>query len=61
MESDSEVFYVLFHSISCKQTGHLARECPNDSGEKRPPRRGNADKTCYKCNQGGHIARDCNE
>lgn len=38
--------------FNCSQTGHVKRDCPNQSNTDRSRR-------CFACGQLGHIARDC--
>ena len=51
---------------NCNQTGHLARDCPEERREGGGRRgfgggRGGGSRACYNCNQEGHMARECPE
>ena len=41
---------------NCNKSGHLARDCPEESQNTNG---GRPEKKCYGCGNTGHIARDC--
>ena len=41
---------------NCGESGHLARECPTNSGNS-----GSSGGACYNCGKTGHLARNCPE
>ena len=52
---------------NCKQFGHIARECPNETKRARCILCGKdshdsfecTEKMCFKCNKVGHQAKEC--
>ncbi|PAA67674.1 hypothetical protein BOX15_Mlig019643g4, partial [Macrostomum lignano] len=43
----------------CNETGHIARDCPNQPSGGGGRGGGGGDGACYRCKETGHIARDC--
>lgn len=55
--------------FKCNETGHMARECPNDTGRgggrgggddrRGGGGRGGGDNACFNCKEVGHMSREC--
>ena len=46
---------------NCNEVGHIARKCPNKSGNGPTNLHSNSSVTCHFCDRKGHIMKNCPE